>query len=162
MLLTLALLLTPPKTHAALDPLTGARVSLITTQTSIAAPFLPNLESKEAQVGTQIAYLKSKLKGRQDGAGYAGAFSGFGLGFNYSSALRGGFGWYLGALANQVGGRAKLDLGRELSLDAFFDGLGNPVLDATRVALPAPRAPRPSCPGALFSEDRKATSHPPG
>ena len=92
--------------RAALDPLTGARVSLASTQQLLASPFLPNLKSDRGHIGVQASYLGAQLRGIDQDALYNGDFSGYGVGINYSTALARDLGYFLTGVYSKSEGSA--------------------------------------------------------
>ena len=95
--------------HAELDPLTGARVSMVGIQKLLAAPFLPNLEERHPRFGVQASYMTAKLGGQPENYDrYLGKFNGLSGGFGYSPKLKEGYGYFVNGMVMRMNGDVRV------------------------------------------------------
>src|SRR4051812_22524742 len=99
------LILFSQNAKAVIDPLTGSRVSVTATQTLLAAPPLPSMDSRETEVTVQAAYVTAKVS--DDAFFGEGNFKGWAFGLGISSGARQRLGYFGILLVNNMKGEVK-------------------------------------------------------
>ncbi len=105
------------------DVLTGARVSLASTQSILAAPPLPSLESNTGLILVfQGGYLSGKVSEQNpmsSQSGFSGNFFGKGAGFGFSTRTFGKFSFFGLLVASQMDGEIRL-VSTDLTAITYF------------------------------------------
>jgi hypothetical protein len=105
----LFLLLIALPASANLDPFSGARVSLVATQTLLTAPPLPKLDATKGNLTVQGSYIAATAEGRDTVTrnDYSGKFTGGDLGFGYSTPADKGIGYFATGIISKLSGEAQ-------------------------------------------------------
>lgn len=105
------------KSKAQIDPLTGARVSLASTQNLLAAPPLPEFNTTKKRYSLQVSSVTAKVDGTDTYPDLKGKFEGSAVGLGYSHKTDNKLGYYGMAVFNDIKG--KIELAGQPNLESF-------------------------------------------